>query len=135
MNRGDFQRIAQLRLVEARILLDAGQFSGSYYLGGYAIECALKACIARHIRAEEMPAKNFGNQVYNHDLSALLLLTGLATDRPLGGDADLDVNWATVKDWSEQSRYVEKPEIEARELLAAIDDDTHGVLAWLTQHW
>jgi HEPN domain-containing protein len=135
MNRGDFQRIALIRLAEAQILLDAGHFSGSYYLGGYAVECALKACITRNIRAEEMPEKNFGSQVYTHELSALLNLAGLATKAPLDGDADLDVNWATVKDWTEQSRYVEKLEIEARELIAAIDDDTHGVLAWLKQHW
>ncbi len=31
---------------DAEVLLDAGQWSGAYYLAGYAVECGLKACAA-----------------------------------------------------------------------------------------
>jgi HEPN domain-containing protein len=124
-----------MRLDEARALLSAGHFSGSYYLGGYAVECALKACITKNILAEELPPRKFGDQVYTHELASLLKLAGLDSGQPLAGDATLEVNWATVKDWSEHSRYLEATEIEARELITAIDDASHGVLAWLIQHW
>jgi hypothetical protein len=44
--RETMRKLAMARLAEARILLDAGEFSGAYYLAGYAIECAIKARIA-----------------------------------------------------------------------------------------
>ncbi|MGC2744663.1 MAG: hypothetical protein WA672_15920 [Candidatus Angelobacter sp.] len=45
--RVDLQELAHLRLAEARLLLDGKSFAGAYYLTGLALECALKACIAR----------------------------------------------------------------------------------------
>jgi hypothetical protein len=135
MNRSDFQRLARTRLQEARVLLSAGYFKGSYYLGGYAIECALKPCIAKNIVAEEIPDRNFGDKVYTHNLDNLLKLAGLDSGPPLAGDPDLDLNWATVRDWSEQARYDGRNETEATELIGAIDDTPHGVLTWLQQHW
>jgi hypothetical protein len=47
MNRNEFQRIARARVADARVLLGAKRYSGAYYLCGYAIECALKACIGQ----------------------------------------------------------------------------------------
>jgi HEPN domain-containing protein len=52
MNRDDFQSLATERLDDAAALLNAGRYAGSYYVSGYAIECALKACIARRTRQE-----------------------------------------------------------------------------------
>ena len=134
MNRSDFQRLARVRLDEARVLLAAGRFNGSYYLGGYAVECALKACVAKDILAEEIPERKFGDKVYTHNLETLLKLADLDSD-PLGGNPDIDLNWATVKDWSEQPRYDERNETETIRFIATIDDTPHGVLTWLQQHW
>jgi HEPN domain-containing protein len=47
MNRTDFQEIAELRLKESKALLATGFAEGAYYLAGYAVECALKSCIAK----------------------------------------------------------------------------------------
>jgi hypothetical protein len=41
VNRADLQQLAETRLREAKVLLDAGEWSGSYYLCGYSVECAL----------------------------------------------------------------------------------------------
>src|SRR5579859_2012016 len=114
MDRGDFQRLAAIRLDEARVLYAANHFSGCYYLGGYAVECALKACIAKDIRAEEWPEKGFSQKLYTHELPTLLKLAGLDTGpgQPPGGDPALEVNWSTVKDWTEQARYVEMIDVE-----------------------
>ncbi|MCP5119377.1 MAG: HEPN domain-containing protein, partial [bacterium] len=47
MNRTDFQNLALERLDDAKVLLDGGRYNGAYYLSGYVVECALKACIAK----------------------------------------------------------------------------------------
>ncbi|MGB7136749.1 MAG: HEPN domain-containing protein [Acidobacteriaceae bacterium] len=55
MNRKDLQSLANTRLREARVLFRAKEFSGAYYLAGYAVECALKACIAKQYRQHDFP--------------------------------------------------------------------------------
>jgi HEPN domain-containing protein len=47
MTRKDLQKLAAIRLKEAKLLLAANAPDGAYYLAGYAVECALKACIAK----------------------------------------------------------------------------------------
>ena len=55
MLRKDFRELAMIRLREARVLLRAKCYDGAYYLAVYAVECALKACIARHTKRFEFP--------------------------------------------------------------------------------
>src|SRR5712692_7302814 len=55
MNRNDLRRLARIRLKEARVLLKAACYDGAYYLCGYAVECGLKACIAKATRRSEFP--------------------------------------------------------------------------------
>jgi len=57
MNRAELQALAELRISEAQALLTlpAPMPDGAYYLAGYAVECALKACIARGYGPEEWP--------------------------------------------------------------------------------
>jgi hypothetical protein len=45
--RAELQALAARRIREARVLFDAGEFDGAYYLAGYAIECALKAIVIK----------------------------------------------------------------------------------------
>jgi HEPN domain-containing protein len=62
-----------MRLREARILLDAGKQEGAYYLAGYSVECALKACICRRrMKAGAFPDKEFSREVYTHSLEKLV---------------------------------------------------------------
>jgi len=44
-------------------LLRLGLFDGAYYLAGYAVECALKACIAKGTQRFEFPDKRKGSLV------------------------------------------------------------------------
>ena len=41
LTRRDFQVLADLRAEEAAILVRNRKMQGAYYLGGYAVECAL----------------------------------------------------------------------------------------------
>jgi len=43
----DFQNLCKRRVDEATTLLSAGHSDGAYYLAGYAVECAFKACICK----------------------------------------------------------------------------------------
>jgi len=53
MDRIKLQQLAEVRLKDAEVLLTAGQWEAAYYLLGYCIECALKACVAKQFRSTE----------------------------------------------------------------------------------
>ena len=123
---------------EARVLLQNGFYSGAYYLVGYAVECALKACIAKQIRRYDFPDRKLVNDSYTHDLERLLGVSGLKEelDSESAGNPVLEENWTIVKDWSEQSRYRSSiPENEARDLFSAVTARRNGVLSWLKRLW
>jgi HEPN domain-containing protein len=74
MNRADFQQLAELRLREAQALLAAGLPDGAYYLAGYSVECALKACISKRTQLHDFPDKKLVNDSHTHNLKELLRL-------------------------------------------------------------
>ena len=140
MNRPELQRLAQERIDNATVLLTAGHWSAAFYIAGYAVECALKSCVLRHIHDTgaifadpDYEVKNFRT----HDFKQLLKLAGLLEKRnaDLKANNTLALRWATAQGWDETSRYKSKTEAEARELYEAIIEPTNGVLAWIQQHW
>jgi HEPN domain-containing protein len=137
MNRNDFQRLAELKHKEAKTLLAAGFPEGAYYLAGYAIECALKACIAKKTLQHDFPDKKLVEKSYTHDIEKLLEATGLAglLKSALVGNEGLKQDWETVREWSEQSRYEVSTFQEAAALLKAIEDQAGGLLPWIQLHW
>lgn len=138
MNRKEFQELAEVRISEAEVLLNQAKANGAYYLAGYAVECGLKACIAKLTNQDDFPPKpDLIRTYYSHDIEKLLKTAGLTADRDADSSADpnLEVNWGIVKDWDEESRYVRKTQAKAQELIAAITDVAHGVLPWIKQRW
>ncbi len=136
MNRFDFQRLSDVRQREAETLLSAGEPAGAYYLMGYAVECALKACIARATQEFDFPEKERVNQSYSHDLTKLLQLAGLDAALRTASDNDLVRHWTVVKDWKETSRYTVTIDMEtATDMCRAAIDPESGVLRWLRQNW
>jgi hypothetical protein len=138
MNRSDLQSLSRQRRKEAAALLRARHFPGAYYLVGYAVECALKACIARQTRRFDFPSKQIAQKVFVHDLEVLVKLAGLMQDleRDLRANASLQLNWAIVKDWSEESRYLLGiTRAQALDLYSAGTSRRNGVLAWVRQRW
>jgi HEPN domain-containing protein len=136
--RVEFQELAETRLLEAKALLGLGKWDGAYYLAGYAVELALKACIIRSLMAtDSFPGKDFSKDCYTHDYRKLIAAARLTRDLELAmqADARFEANWSTVKVWSEVMRYCRIEEIETRELCDAIDEPLHGVLPWLKTHW
>jgi hypothetical protein len=137
VNRLDFQNLAHEKIAEAKILLDAGKWTGAYYLAGYAVECGLKACIANLLKSEVFPEKSFSDKLYIHDLKKLIVLAGLE----LQWEADRQANnnlftcWDIVLLWTEASRYDKKSQTDAQALYDAITQNPDGVLPWIQLHW
>jgi HEPN domain len=127
----------EIRIDEARVLLAQGKYDGAYYLAGYAVECALKACIAKRTRPDDFLDRTFAQQCYTHNIAVLLDLTGLLSQRDADAAADgaFKDNWEVVEDWTEASRYTRQTQAEAQQLYDAIPDSLHGVLPWLKLRW
>lgn len=135
MTRADFQRLADIRVREAKVLLDGGEYDGAYYLAGYAVECALKACIIRMLNtSDDWQEQSFSNQCWSHRLELLMTLADLETE--IGSAGRVTGNWATAKDWNEASRYEHgRSERDVRQFYDAISHPTEGVLQWLKARW
>jgi hypothetical protein len=138
MNRADLQRISTQRRREAAALLRAEMFPGAYYLTGYAVECALKACIARQVGKFDFPNKKLAHESWTHDLEKLVQLAGVGHDlsRDTKASPALQLNWAIVKDWSEQTRYdLTVTRAQAKDLYSACTSRRNGILSWIRQRW
>lgn len=138
LNRQSLQRLADLRVAEARLLLDNGHYPGAYYPAGYTVECALKARIAKQTREFDFPDLGRVRDSYNHDFRRLMATAGLNGDfqRECNSSLSFSDNWETVKKWHPDSRYhYSVTRLDAEELLAAITGDNGGILSWIKDRW
>jgi len=93
-SRPDFEKLMKLRLREAKLLLDAKDWDGAYYLAGYAVEFALKIrIIAQLIKSDSFPDKKIAENFYKHELTLLRKLAVL--------DDEMDKD-AAVRDGSKR---------------------------------
>jgi HEPN domain-containing protein len=137
MNRNDLQRLAGTRVREAKTLLKAREYSGAYYLAGYAVECALKACIAKAVQRHDFPEKGLADKVFTHNLRDLLKLADLNDELEASKKASQNfaAGWDEVIKWSEASRYAIWTRNQAEVLLSAILGRKDGVMPWIKQRW
>ena len=107
MNKSNLEKLVDIRISEARVLLESENYQGSYYLVGYALECAIKACIAKQVRQYDFPNKELAQKSHQHKLTDLLGVASLKqklSEKELT-DSDFKLNWAVAKDWTVESRY------------------------------
>ncbi len=140
VNRTEWQRLADERERDARALLTVGQWSGAYYLAGYAVECGLKSCVLVRLAASPeliFLEKRFSEKCWTHDLEDLVALADLMPVRSaaISANAIFGQYWQIVTQWSEQDRYCLKTEAQARAIGAAVLDITNGVLPWIRGRW
>lgn len=137
MNRVEFQELAEVRFMEARSLLDTGFSDGAYYLAGYAVECALKACIAKRTQEHDFPDKKLVNESHTHNLIELMRISNLTAllKVAMQNDPILEDHWTTVQSWSETSRYQRYESWQSQALIDAIANPIGGLLPWIRQHW
>ncbi len=114
-------------------MLNSRHKQGAYYFGGLAIECALKACIAKKTRRHDFPKSvKLAQKVYSHDLSELLKVTELETalETAMRANPTLAAHWGVVKGWKVESRY-EASGLNGQDMT----DGADGVLQWIRLHW
>ena len=105
ISRQELRQIARARLRDAQVLLRAQRFDGAYYLGGYAVEIALKARICRTLKWAGFPdaASEFQGlqSLKTHDLEILLRLSGAEAKVKSRHLAE----WSAVLNWNPEKRY------------------------------
>lgn len=137
LTKNDLQRLAQLRLDDAMLLLQNNKASSAYYLAGYSVELALKACAANLFQNDTIPDKNLVNALYTHSLENLMATSGLLPElnTAIKDDPVFGANWGIVTKWTESSRYDFWDTMAATTLLNAIINEEHGVFPWVKNHW
>ena len=107
ITKADLEALAETRLEDSILLLSAGRASSAYYLAGYAVELALRACIAKSFQPNAIPDKAFVNEIYQHSLEKLLSVAGLLQDFNAESKANpsLAAAWGIASKWKETSRY------------------------------
>jgi HEPN domain-containing protein len=137
LTKTELEVLAETRLQDAIRLLQTGRSSSAYYLAGYAVELALKACVAKAFQPNAIPDKAFVNEVYTHSLERLLGTAGLLPPFKADSKADpqLAAAWGIASKWTESSRYSLWDSISAGSLITAIGDPQHGVFQWVKKHW
>jgi hypothetical protein len=110
---------------------------GAYYLAGYCVECALKACIAKLTHRHEFPNKERTLQSYGHKFGELLKAAVLEPAQPEEAQRDSAFlrHWNVVQLRSPDRRYLLNDATATRELIEAVSNPKHGVLRWIKVHW
>jgi hypothetical protein len=118
------------------LLLSHSNVEGAYYLTGVAVECAIKACIAKNTRRYDFPPNQQAiKDIYTHDLDKLIGAAKLRTnlDAERARNVGFSSKWDVVKDWNVNSRYA-LGGLNAHDLYRAAAG-RNGVMQWLRQHW
>jgi HEPN domain-containing protein len=133
----EHEKAARHRLEDARALFEKKRWRGSMYMGGYAVECLLKAKLMRTFecrkldefedRLRERGILPEHGSVYTHHLELLTRLTG-GIDR-LRRDA---TNWrmfTLANQWVPAWRYSanRSKKEDAENFLEAVERTTHWI--------
>lgn len=138
LNREQLQKLAERYVVDAENLMMSQRWASAYYLAGYAIECALKARIAKEVRQHDFPDYRIVREFYTHDLKQLLKLGGLQDllSQRASESAGFRENWfSNVVKWNESSRYWNPTQDMAQNMFRAVSNSEEGVLPWLRRYW
>lgn len=137
LTKEDLQKLAEIRLEDAVLLFQNNKASSAYYLAGYSVELAIKACAAKLFQNNIIPDKNLVNALYTHSLEQLMATSGLLPELKdaIKDDSIFGANWGIVTKWNESSRYEFWDPMSAASLIGAIIDKDHGVFSWVKNHW
>ena len=136
VTRQQLEELAEGKASDALLLLAEARFTNAYYLAGFAIEIALKACIATQFRRHVVPDKKLVNDLHTHNLATLIDLAGLRQELAVArGRPAFDARWRIVELWRPDSRYEIVSRTSARSLVDAVTNAPDGVLPWARTFW
>ena len=120
-----FGKVAEVRLADAKALLDARRYAGAVYLGGYAIECLLKWAVTDRKQCVYLPANL---EIHNWDtLIAKAGLVGSLQAAPM-----IQAIFSELSErWGPELRYLAQlmPPNEAHKLY----DNVVDVYIWIRE--
>lgn len=137
MTRSELQKFARTKVKEGRILLRGDGYDGAYYLLGFSVELALKACIAKKTKKYDFPEKVMVDKSWRHELRLLTSVAGLdqIIDAESRNSPAFAANWNVVLQWSNDSRYATHTAQETEDLYKAITERRNGVMACIRRFW
>lgn len=141
MTRRELQKIADLRLKEAKTLCNNGFYDGAVYLCGYVVEASLKARICKHLQMKEyIDSGDMKNMFLSHDFDRLLFLSGLKNRINLANrrGTNLFKHWSLLTSWTPDTRYAVAgtyTEQYAKDIIRALEHSTDGFLVWIKKLW
>ena len=149
MTLAELKLLTAERLKDAKALLGRKRYAFAYCVAGYAVECALKACVLKQMvntgwvfaPAEEGKGKKSLQDVLTHDFVKLVEIAGLSgalvEQLAAGGEGRTRFAefWKVACEWTVEVRYVPKSKEDAEALFVAITDKTDGVLTWIRNYW
>jgi hypothetical protein len=102
VKRADWQKLAEEREKDAKVLLDGGQWAAAYYLAGYAIESGLKSCVLAYVEKNAdiiYRERKYSENCWTHDIGTLVQASGLDVIRLAEANAnpDFGVNWGQFR--------------------------------------
>jgi HEPN domain-containing protein len=137
--------MSEERIKDAKVLIEGARWEFAYYVAGYAVECALKACMLSRIIHTgwifDDDAKKTIEACRTHEFTRLIQMANLRDElnNRLAQSANVgdafNANWKTVEKWTVDSRYQAKTEVEATNLYSAITQEPDGVLKWIQNYW
>src|SRR5438105_12935542 len=102
LTKNDLQVLSDARISDALYLYQVCRSSSAYYLAGYSVELAIKACVAKSFRPDSIPDKAYVQAIYTHNLDALIKVAGLwpqfGTDSMK--DPRLAAAWGIASKWT-----------------------------------
>ena len=111
--------VADGRLADANVLVNAGRHAAAVYIGGYAVECCLKAAICKTLDLDDLPGT-----FAVHDLELLLLHSGL--NKQIQLDAHVHEAFNKLREvWDETVRYDDPGKYT--------ESEARSVINWVTE--
>jgi len=126
-----FYRVAEKHLGDAELLYEHGsKTGGAIYLGGYVVECALKALLlARTPRRQQPETMELFRGTRAHEFEWLKVQL---RSKGVKVSPEISEKLSSLRSWSVAMRYdpTEKSQRETREFLSA----ARAVLAWVKRN-
>ncbi|MBC8232851.1 HEPN domain-containing protein, partial [bacterium] len=98
-----YEQTSRRMLNDARFLLKHGRWHSTVYLGGYAVECKLKAAVCEYLGVEVLP-----ESFRTHDIRFLIRSAGLA--EAVNSDKVIQARFRRIDSmWRTEIRYAGKP--------------------------
>jgi HEPN domain-containing protein len=147
ITRDSLRVSSKQKMIEAKFLIDNDYIDLSFYLIGYAIEFALKACVCKNLDIDDLFCENRQSKVKNeliakfktHDYESLIILSGLYKKKQeiqaKNEELYLDLTYIFKKaNWKPDCRYY-PVSTKSKEDVIEFFKSAKELLKWIENYW